>query len=109
MTVDPMTITDPMTTTCDSVAARPPAAAGLAPFRARYAPADEDLAQEFLATAPQSPKAEARIDARAGRLVTATGTKESGVRNQPFTISTPSALATFAMLLSKVRSLQPVL
>ncbi len=41
------------------------------PFRAPYAPPDEDLAAAFLQAAPFDPAAEARIDARAGALVKA--------------------------------------
>src|SRR5580704_5661942 len=45
--------------------------AAIAPFRAAYAPADEDMAAAFLKAAPGPPEAEARIDARARRLVEA--------------------------------------
>ena len=41
------------------------------PFRAPYAPPDEDIAAEFLKAAPFDAAAEARIDARAGGLVAA--------------------------------------
>jgi RHH-type proline utilization regulon transcriptional repressor/proline dehydrogenase/delta 1-pyrroline-5-carboxylate dehydrogenase len=53
--------------------------AAIAPFRAAYAPADEDLAAEFLKAAPGPPEAEARIDARAGRLVEAIRARHAGV------------------------------
>ena len=52
--------------------AKPDAAMhAIAPFRAPYAPADEDLAAKLLAGAGCSDEAEARIDGRATRLVTA--------------------------------------
>jgi RHH-type transcriptional regulator, proline utilization regulon repressor / proline dehydrogenase / delta 1-pyrroline-5-carboxylate dehydrogenase len=46
-----------------------PADANVSSFRAPYAPPDEDMAAAFLQTAPLSPEAEARIDARASALV----------------------------------------
>jgi RHH-type proline utilization regulon transcriptional repressor/proline dehydrogenase/delta 1-pyrroline-5-carboxylate dehydrogenase len=51
----------------------------IAPFRAAYAPADEDMAAAFLKAAPGPPEAEARIDARARRLVEAIRARHSGV------------------------------
>jgi len=51
----------------------------MAPFRAAYAPADEDLAAEFLNAVPFAADAEARIDARAGRLVAAIRGRTGGV------------------------------
>ncbi|HSV23427.1 MAG TPA: bifunctional proline dehydrogenase/L-glutamate gamma-semialdehyde dehydrogenase PutA, partial [Xanthobacteraceae bacterium] len=48
-----------------------PSDAKIPPFRAPYAPPDEDLAAAFLRAAPLTPDAEARIDARAGALVRA--------------------------------------
>ncbi len=56
-----------------------PGAAGLVPFRAPYAPSDGDLATQFLAVAPFSPREEARIDARAGQLVAAIRARAGGV------------------------------
>src|ERR1700674_5386492 len=56
-----------------------PLIAEIAPFRAAYSPADEDLAAEFLKAAPGPPEAEARIDARAGRLVEAIRARHAGV------------------------------
>ena len=50
------------------------------PFRAAYAPADEELAARFLSSAPARPDAEARIDARAGALVAAIRAKSGGLR-----------------------------
>jgi RHH-type proline utilization regulon transcriptional repressor/proline dehydrogenase/delta 1-pyrroline-5-carboxylate dehydrogenase len=49
------------------------------PFRAPYAPADEDMAAVFLKAAPGPPEAEARIDARTARLVEAIRVKHAGV------------------------------
>src|ERR1700674_4907841 len=56
-----------------------PLIAEIAPFRAAYSPADEDLAAEFLKAAPGPPEAEAGIDARAGRLVEAIRARHAGV------------------------------
>ena len=47
------------------------AACDIPPFRAPYAPADETIAAALLAAAARRPEAEARIDARATRLVEA--------------------------------------
>ena len=47
------------------------ASAGVPPFTAPYAPADEALAASLLAAAARSEDAEARIDARATRLIEA--------------------------------------
>jgi RHH-type proline utilization regulon transcriptional repressor/proline dehydrogenase/delta 1-pyrroline-5-carboxylate dehydrogenase len=55
------------------------AMAGIAPFREPYAPPDEDLAAQFLKGATGTPQAEARIDARAKRLVAAIRARHSGV------------------------------
>src|SRR5262249_23646260 len=49
----------------------PPTDAKALPFRAPYAPPDEDIAAAFLQAAPFNAAAEARIDARAGALVKA--------------------------------------
>src|SRR4051794_22006999 len=45
--------------------------ARIAPFRAPYAPPDEEIARRLLADAPRAAAAEARIDARATGLVEA--------------------------------------
>jgi RHH-type proline utilization regulon transcriptional repressor/proline dehydrogenase/delta 1-pyrroline-5-carboxylate dehydrogenase len=102
MTVDPMTIAGSETTTDAPVAARSPTAAGVAPFRAPYAPADENLAQEFLNAVPQSPEAEARIDTRAARLVGAIRARTGGVGGiedflHEYTLSTREGLALMVL------------
>ena len=48
-------------------------------LRAAYAPPDEPLAAQFLASAGRTGAAEARIDARAGRLVEAIRAKSGGL------------------------------
>src|SRR5215212_1396904 len=50
--------------TWDTENRRPPGA-----FAAPYAPADEDLAARLIAAVPRAPEVEARIDARATRLI----------------------------------------
>src|ERR1700680_2495494 len=72
MTVDPMTVSD-------IPAARPLAAAVLAPLRAPYAPPDDDLAAQFFKAAAGAPEAESRIDACAARLVAAIHARTGGV------------------------------
>ena len=72
------------------------------PFRAAYAPADEDLAARFLGSAPVRPEAEARIDARAGALVAAIRTKTGGVGGiedflHEFSLSTKEGLALMVL------------
>src|SRR5580704_13549782 len=68
-----------MTDSCAPVAPTVAAAAALAPFRAPYAPSDEELAAQFLDAAPLAPDAEARIDARGTRLVEAIRARAGGV------------------------------
>ena len=58
-------------------------------FRAPYAPADETLARALLAAAPRAPQAEARIDARATRLVEAIRARASGPRRRSRISCTP--------------------
>ena len=75
------------------------------PFRAAYAPADEDLAARFLSSAPARPEAEARIDARAGALVAAICAKAGGVGGvggiedflHEFSLSTKEGLALMVL------------
>ncbi len=72
------------------------------PFRAAYAPADEDLAARFLGAAPARPEAEARIDARAGALVAAIRAKAGGVGGiedflHEFSLSTKEGLALMVL------------
>ena len=58
------------------------AAEPVAPFRAPYAGADEEIAARFLAAPPPDPETEARIDARARRQVEADRAKpRSNARN----------------------------
>ncbi len=51
----------------------------LPPFRAPYAPDDEEIAAAFLAAPDFDPAAEARIDQRAARLVAAVRSRSGGV------------------------------
>src|SRR5258706_4964248 len=51
----------------------------IAPFRADYAPADEQLAAQFIAIAPRPEAAEKRIDARATRLIEAVRAHAGGL------------------------------
>ena len=81
-----------------------PAAPGwnLPAFRAPYAPPDEALAAEFLKEAPQPADAEARIDARAGRLVGAIRARTGGVGGiedflHEYTLSTREGLALMVL------------
>jgi RHH-type proline utilization regulon transcriptional repressor/proline dehydrogenase/delta 1-pyrroline-5-carboxylate dehydrogenase len=48
-------------------------------LRAPYAPPDEELAARFLAEAGREAAAEARIDARASRLIAAIRSRAGGV------------------------------
>jgi RHH-type proline utilization regulon transcriptional repressor/proline dehydrogenase/delta 1-pyrroline-5-carboxylate dehydrogenase len=78
------------------------------PFRAAYAPADEDLAARFLASAPLRPEAEARIDARAGALVAAIRARAGGVGGiedflHEFSLSTKEGLALMVLAESLLR------
>src|SRR5271169_4412099 len=82
-----------------------PMEARVPPFRAAYAPADEDLAARFLGSAPAQPEAEARIDARAGALVAAIRAKAGGVGGvggiedflHEFSLSTKEGLALMVL------------
>src|SRR5271167_4068442 len=75
------------------------------PFRAAYAPADEELAARFLGSAQARPEAEARIDARAGALVAAIRAKAGGVGGvggiedflHEFSLSTKEGLALMVL------------
>jgi RHH-type proline utilization regulon transcriptional repressor/proline dehydrogenase/delta 1-pyrroline-5-carboxylate dehydrogenase len=55
------------------------AAPGFPTFRASFAPADEEMAAGLLAGAPRDAAAEARIDARAKKLVEAIRAKTGGL------------------------------
>jgi RHH-type proline utilization regulon transcriptional repressor/proline dehydrogenase/delta 1-pyrroline-5-carboxylate dehydrogenase len=79
-----------------------PADAKVPPFRAPYAPPDEDIAAEFLQTAPLPPEAEARIDARAGALVKAIRTHAGGLGGvedflREYSLSTKEGLALMVL------------
>src|ERR1700692_2408271 len=78
------------------------------PFRAAYAPADEDMAARFLASAPLRPEAEARIDARAGALVAAIRARAGGLGGiedflHEFSLSTKEGLALMVLAESLLR------
>ncbi len=71
-------------------------------FRAAYAPADEALAAEFLKAAPFAADAEARIDARASRLVAAIRGRTGGVGGiedflREYSLSTREGLALMVL------------
>ncbi len=77
-------------------------ATAIAPFRAAYAPPDEDLAAEFLHAAPFPPDAEARIDGRAGSVVKAIRGKSGGVGGiedflHAYSLSTREGLALMVL------------
>src|ERR1700736_6699631 len=76
--------------------------APIAPFRAAYAPADEDIAAAFLTSAPLPPQAEARVDARAGALVGAIRSRAGGVGGvedflREYSLSTKEGLALMVL------------
>src|SRR5499427_7553871 len=72
------------------------------PFRAPYAPPDEDLAAAFLETAPLSPDAEARVNTRAGALVRAIRARVGGIGGvedflREYSLSTKEGLALMVL------------
>src|SRR5499427_10559966 len=72
------------------------------PFRAPYAPPDEDLAAAFLETAPLSPDAEARVNTRAGALVRAIRARVGGIGGiedflHAYSLSTKEGLALMVL------------
>jgi RHH-type transcriptional regulator, proline utilization regulon repressor / proline dehydrogenase / delta 1-pyrroline-5-carboxylate dehydrogenase len=74
----------------------------LPPFRAPYGPADEDMAGRFLAEAARPPAAEARIDARATRLIQAIRGRAGGVGGiedflHEYSLSTKEGLALMVL------------
>ena len=78
------------------------AAAELAPFRAPFAPPDEQLAAALLAEAGRDPAAEARVDARARRLVEAIRARSSGLGGvedflHAYSLSTKEGLALMVL------------
>src|SRR5580658_1842604 len=78
------------------------AAPGFPTFRAPFAPADEDMAAGLLADAPRTARAEARIDARAKRLVEAIRAKAGGLGGveeflHAYSLSTKEGLALMVL------------
>ncbi|MGB8627833.1 MAG: hypothetical protein WCD69_00370, partial [Xanthobacteraceae bacterium] len=76
--------------------------AALPPFRAPYAPPDEDLAAKFLADAAREGAAEQRVDARARRLIEAIRAKTGGLGGvddflHAYTLSTKEGLALMVL------------
>ena len=72
------------------------------PFRATYAPPDEEFAARFLGSVPARPDAEARIDARAGALVAAIRARAGGVGGiedflHAYSLSTKEGLALMVL------------
>jgi RHH-type transcriptional regulator, proline utilization regulon repressor / proline dehydrogenase / delta 1-pyrroline-5-carboxylate dehydrogenase len=82
--------------------ALPSADAKVPPFRAPYAPPDEDIAAAFLETAPLAAAAEARIDERAGALVAAIRAHAGGLGGvedflREYSLSTKEGLALMVL------------
>ncbi len=80
----------------------PSAVCGLATFRAPFAPPDEKLAAALLAEAGRRPAAEARIDARARRLVEAIRARATGLGGvedflHAYSLSTKEGLALMVL------------
>ena len=85
----------------------PPATASrlardIPPLRAPYAPPDEGIARVLLASANRSPEAEARIDARARRLVAAIRARSGGLGGiedflHAYSLSTKEGLALMVL------------
>jgi RHH-type transcriptional regulator, proline utilization regulon repressor / proline dehydrogenase / delta 1-pyrroline-5-carboxylate dehydrogenase len=78
------------------------------PFRAAYAPADEDIAARLLGSARLAPQADARIDARAEALVAAIRARAGGVGGieeflHEFSLSTKEGLALMVLAESLLR------
>jgi RHH-type proline utilization regulon transcriptional repressor/proline dehydrogenase/delta 1-pyrroline-5-carboxylate dehydrogenase len=79
-----------------------PADASLPPFRAPYAPADEELAQRLLVAAARDQTAERRIDERARRLVAAIRARTGGLGGiedflHAYSLSTKEGLALMVL------------
>ncbi|HUI96462.1 MAG TPA: bifunctional proline dehydrogenase/L-glutamate gamma-semialdehyde dehydrogenase PutA [Xanthobacteraceae bacterium] len=87
----------------DATAARvAPPSPDLPPLRAPYGAPDETLAAGFLSQAGRLPEAEARIDARAGRLVAAIRARARGVGGiedflHEYSLSTKEGLALMVL------------
>jgi len=78
------------------------AVAGLTPFQAPFAPPDEQLAAALLAEARREPAAEARVDARARRLVEAIRARATGLGGvedflHAYSLSTKEGLALMVL------------
>ena len=74
----------------------------ISPFRAPYAPPDEELAAGFIEEARFPADAEARIDTRAGRLVEAIRSRGHGVGGiedflHEYSLSTREGLALMVL------------
>ncbi|HEY4773292.1 MAG TPA: bifunctional proline dehydrogenase/L-glutamate gamma-semialdehyde dehydrogenase, partial [Xanthobacteraceae bacterium] len=74
----------------------------IAPFRAAYAPADEPIAAALLAQAVRAGAAEARVDARARRLIEAIRARSGGVGGiedflHEYSLSTKEGLALMVL------------
>src|SRR2546423_7435686 len=85
-----------------NAARRPEQSQVLPVFSAPYAPPDEALAAALLAQAPREPAAEARIDARATRLVEAIRAKSGGLGGiedflREYSLSTREGLALMVL------------
>src|SRR5207248_11790770 len=86
-----------------SHAARRPEQSQVLPvFAAPYAAPDEALAERLLASAPRAPDADARIDARAARLVAAIRAKSGGLGGiedflREYSLSTREGLALMVL------------
>ena len=86
----------------DGEAARAFPPGGVAPLHAPYGPPDEELAADFLAEAGRSAAAEARIDARATRLIEAIRARSGGVGGiedflHEYSLSTKEGLALMVL------------
>ena len=72
------------------------------PFRAAYAPADEDIAARFLAEVPRSAEAEVNIDRRAARLIAGIRSRAGGLGGMEdflhaYSLSTKEGLALMVL------------
>ena len=80
----------------------PPATCDIPSFRARYAPPDEQIAADLLARARRADEAEARVNARATRLVTAIRASVGGLGGiedflHAYALSTKEGLALMVL------------
>src|SRR5262245_5522611 len=82
------------------------------PLRAPYAPADEEIARDLLAAAARPSEAEARIDARASRLVKAIRARRGGLGGvedflHAYAMSTKEGLALMVLAEALLRVPDP--